>query len=44
MYRKRLRDDVKDELIRYPGTVNNLEGLVEAAYIVGDRLYERSLK
>jgi hypothetical protein len=42
MYRKGLKDDVKDELIRYGGTVSNLEELVEAAYVVSDRLYKRN--
>jgi hypothetical protein len=42
MYRKGLKDDVKDKLIRYRGTVSNLEELVEAAYVISDRLYERN--
>jgi hypothetical protein len=42
MLRKGLRDDVKDELIRYGGRVDTLEELVEAASLIGDRLYARA--
>jgi hypothetical protein len=42
MYCKGLKDDIKDKFIRYGGTVSNLEELIEAAYVVSDRLYERN--
>jgi hypothetical protein len=42
MLRKGLRDNVKDELIRYGGRVDTLEELVEAVSLIGDRLYARA--
>jgi hypothetical protein len=44
MYRKGLRDDVKDELIRYRTPVDNLGQMIEATSIIGDQLYERHLE
>jgi hypothetical protein len=44
MYRKGLRDDVKDELMRYRTPVDNLGQMIEATSIIGDQLYERHLE
>jgi hypothetical protein len=42
MLRKGLRDNVKDELIRYGGRVDTLEELVKVVSLIGDRLYVRA--
>jgi hypothetical protein len=42
MLRKGLKDNVKDELIRYGGRVDTLEELVEVVSLIGDRLYARA--
>jgi hypothetical protein len=36
MYRKGLRNDVKDELIRYRTPVDNLGQMIEATSIISD--------
>ena len=44
MYRKGLRNDVKDELIRYGGRIETLGQMVKATSTIGDQLYERHLE
>ena len=44
MYYRRLKDIVKDELIRYSGDVLMLAELQRAAIDVNDKLYKRSIE
>ena len=43
MFRRELKDNVKDELMRY-GEVNSLDSLIKAAIELDDRLYERAME
>jgi len=44
MYRRGLKETVKDELMRYGGDVDTLNALIEASIELDDKLYERSLE
>lgn len=44
MFRRGLKDAVKDELMRYGGTTNGLENLITASIELDDKLYERSME
>lgn len=43
-YRKGLKDFVKDELLRYSGTTDTLETLIEAACKIDNDWYERNME
>jgi hypothetical protein len=44
MYRRGLKDEVKDELIRYPAYLNDIQQLYAASIEIDDRLYERRME
>jgi hypothetical protein len=44
MYRKGLKNDVKDELIRYGGRIDTLGQIIEATSAIRDQLYKRYLE
>jgi hypothetical protein len=44
MFRKGLKSEVKDELMRWGLRIDELGPLVELACTIGDRLYERSIE
>ena len=44
MFRRGLKDNVKDELMRYRGRIDNLGELVKVAIELDDQLYERSIE
>ena len=44
IYRKGLKDNVKDKLMRYGGTTDTMDTLIEAAIELHDKLYERSME
>ena len=44
MFRRGLKDNVKDELIRWGGELKNLNHLIEAAVELDDKLYERAME
>ena len=44
MFRRGLKDNIKDELIRYRGRIDNLGELVKVAIKLDDQLYERSIE
>jgi hypothetical protein len=44
MFRKGLKDGVKDELMRYGGDVTTLDELVQAAIGLDDKLYNRAME
>jgi len=44
MYRRGLKEIVKDELMRYRGDVDTLNALIEASIELDDKLYERSME
>ena len=44
MYRRGLKENVKDELIRSGGVIDTLDGLIEEAIETNDKLFERSIE
>lgn len=44
MFRRGLKENVKDELMRYGGTVDTLDKLIEAAVELDDKLYQRAME
>jgi hypothetical protein len=44
MFRRSLKDRVKDELIRYGGNIESINNLIEALTEIDNKLYKRSLK
>ena len=44
MYYRGLKDNVKDELLRYGATQDTLERLIKVAIEVDDKLYERAIE
>ena len=44
MFRRGLKDNVKDELIRWGGELKDLNQLIEAAVELDDKLYERAME
>ena len=44
MYYRGLKDNVKDELLRYRAAQDTLERLIKAAIEVDDKLYERAIE
>ena len=44
MYYRGLKDNVKDELLRYGAAQDILERLIKAAIEVDDKLYERTIE
>ena len=44
MYRKDLKESIKDELIRYDDEINNLNRLIEASIELDDKLYDKAMK
>jgi len=44
MFRRGLKDSVKDQLMNHGGTLDTLKDLTEAAIEIDDRLYERALE
>ena len=44
MYYWGLKDNVKDELLRYRAAQDTLERLIKAAIEVDDKLYERTIE
>jgi len=44
MYRRGLKETVKDELMRYGGDVDTLNALIEASIELDDKLYERTME
>ena len=44
MFRRGLKDNVKEELMRYGGDLLNLKALIEASIDLDDKLYELSLE
>lgn len=44
MYRRGLKDNVKDELMRCGGVLDTLDGLIEEAIEIDDKLFERSME
>ena len=44
MYYRGLKDNVKDELLRYGAAQDTLERLMKAAIEVDDKLYERAIE
>ena len=44
MFRRGLKDNVKDELIQYRGTIKDLEDLIKAAIEINDKLYDRLIE
>ena len=44
MYYTRLKDDVKDELIRLGASYDTLELMIQDAIEINDRLYERKIE
>ncbi|GAB7362630.1 hypothetical protein MBLNU230_g2941t2 [Neophaeotheca triangularis] len=44
MYYRGLKDNVKDELMRYGGDQSTLPGMIKSAIEVDDALYERPLR
>ena len=44
MYRYGLKEEVKDELIRYRALVDIYEALIEASISIDDKLYERRIE
>ena len=43
-YRKSLKNFVKNELLRYSGTINTLNTLIEAACKINNNWYKRNMK
>ena len=44
MYRKKLKNDVKNEFIRYDDEISNMNQLIATSIELNDKLYERFLK
>ena len=44
MYRKKLKNDVKNELIRYDDEISNMNQLIATSIELNDKLYKRFLK
>ena len=44
MYRRGLKENVKDELMRSGGVIDTLDGLIEEAIETDDKLFERSME
>ena len=44
MYRKRLKNNVKNELMRYDDEISNINQSIKASIELNDKLYERFLK
>ena len=44
MYKRGLKDNVKDELMRWGGDIDSLRSLMEAAIELDDKLYERAME
>ena len=44
MYRRGLKENVKDELMRFGGVIDTLDGLIENAIEIDDKLFERSME
>ena len=44
MYRKGLKESVKDELMRYGDEIDSLNQLIEASIELDDKLYDRAMK
>ena len=42
IYKRGLKENVKDELIRYRGVINNLEQLIKTTIDIDDKLYKRA--
>ena len=44
MYRRGLKENVKDELMRFGGVIDTLDQLIENAVKIDDKLFERSME
>ena len=44
MYRKGLKESIKDELMRYGDEIDSLDRLIEASIELDDKLYDRAMK
>ena len=44
MYRKDLKESIKNELIRYDDEIDNLNRLIEASIELDDKLYDKAMK
>ena len=44
IYRRGLKENVKDKLIRSGGVIDTLDGLIEEAIETDDKLFERSIE
>ena len=44
IYRRGLKENVKDELMRSGGVIDTLDGLIEEVIETNDKLFERSIK
>ena len=44
MYKRGLKENVKDELMRHGGVLDTLDGLIEAAIEIDDKLFERTME
>ena len=44
IYRRGLKENVKDELMRSGGVIDTLDGLIEEAIETDDKLFERSIE
>jgi len=44
MYKRGLKESVKDELMRYGGNLSSLNRLIEASIELDDKLYERAIE
>ena len=44
IYRRGLKESVKDELIRYRGVTNTLEQLIKTIIDIDDKLYKRAIE
>ena len=44
MYKRGLRDNVQDELMRYNGEINDMDDLTEAAIELDDKLHQRAIE
>lgn len=44
MYRRGLKENVKDELMRFGGVIDTLDQLIENAIKIDDKLFERSME
>ena len=44
MFQRKLKNNVKNELMRYKKRIRTFENLIEAAIELNDKLYERAMK